>query len=144
MKKTAFIALISMFCASLPLAKCLAQDLTVTFDFKTKQFTDDGLLKLQALKQGDKFQIKIVNINTNLYKVSVNRTDTGTTAALAVPAFSGFSLSDLTTLVGSLTTGGASATIKAQFQEEVAGCGKNKKPVPKPDPKTLKEAGLLD
>ena len=63
-----------------------AQD-TISFDFSTKKFTET----LPELTEGT-YQLKIKNINQNLYTISVNGTDTTVDTAAKFPTFADLNL----------------------------------------------------
>ena len=79
-----------------------AQKAELILDFKSKNLS--GVEEIEKLKQRDIFRIKVKNINLNLYKVAVNRTD----SILVEPKvesnlFAQFDIESLAALAGSLT-----------------------------------------
>jgi len=78
----------------------------ITFDFQTKKLVGNSYQQLQQLKSGDLYQIQINNINSSLYKISINKRDSSTTSALVMPTFASFGIDALGSLINSLTTGG--------------------------------------
>jgi len=114
----------------------------VRFDFSTGKFNPDDLKALDRLKPGGQYQVKITNINTNLYKIVINKSDTIVSPALTVPSFTGFSVSDLSGLIAGLTTGGINATVMKAVSTSTAATPSDKKSLltdeylPKPKVKT--------
>lgn len=72
---------------------------TLTLDFSTKNFTT---YPSDRLKPGDLYSVEISNINTNLYKISINNRDSVIDKEVKVPDFSVFSLDNLTSLIASI------------------------------------------
>ncbi|WP_018342823.1 hypothetical protein [Cytophaga aurantiaca] len=58
---------------------------TIKLNFQTKHF--DGMDNLEKIKRGEFYQLKITNINLNLYKVSIETKDTIITSTLTFPTF---------------------------------------------------------
>ena len=77
---------------------------TINLDFKTKTFSDTGIIKLEKLHRGDLYQIIINNINLNLYRVNISKTDSFTGSALQFPTFTSLGSDALTALLGNITS----------------------------------------
>lgn len=73
--------------------------------------TIKGLDELNKLKRGDLYQVEITGLNTALYKVTVNKTDSTTQTALEFPSFTSFSTDGLTALISAL--GGATGVAQS-------------------------------
>lgn len=74
---------------------------TVTIDFKTKKIEYPDKVQLQQAKD---VQIQVVNIPTNLYKVSINKTDSFVNIGTPPALFNVFNFGDgFSSLLGSLT-----------------------------------------
>jgi hypothetical protein len=74
---------------------------TLILDFKTKTF--NNLKEIDALKEGDTYQLQIININTFLYNISVQTRDTITQRELKFPGFGSFDLSPINAITGNLS-----------------------------------------
>lgn len=70
----------------------------MTLDFKTKKAT--GIPT--SIGEGDYYQLKIENINLNLYKVFVNHNDTTISQPIEVPTFTSLPIDGLSELVQKL------------------------------------------
>jgi hypothetical protein len=88
-------------CIVLMCANCCAQD-TISLDFKTKRFTNTHVF--DNIQEGDFYQLKITNINTNLYKVSIQTNDTTIEHQLAFPEFGLLKFDSIQALLSNLTS----------------------------------------
>jgi hypothetical protein len=78
-------------------------DTIITMDFKSKAL----ILPKRTLKQGDLFKVRITNLNQNVFKVNINKTDTNVTSSVSFPTFASIDLngiSDWISKLSSLTT----------------------------------------
>jgi len=78
--------------------------ITITFCFKDKKFVQGGLEMLDEIKSGQYYQIAIVNLNSNLYKVSLNGFDTLMQKPVIVPSFTSLATDGLYKLLENLTS----------------------------------------
>ena len=82
----------------------------LVLDFQTKKI--QGMEKVEKLKPGDLFQVKVKNINLNLYKVTVNREDSITAKSdFKADLFTNFNIESLATLAGSFSPVGSVAGV---------------------------------
>lgn len=65
----------------------------ISFDFKTKSFNP---FSFEDIEEGDYYQLKITNFNSNLYKVSLVAQDTVLETKIEFPTFGSFSVDALT------------------------------------------------
>jgi len=87
----------------------------VSFNFKDKTITGS----LEDLKRGDYYNVEITNINMNLYKVSINNSDTTLESGLTLPSFGSFGTDALSSLLSSLSKlGGATSVLPANATSE--------------------------
>jgi hypothetical protein len=63
---------------------CYDSSIKVKLDFSNKQMSSDDL---QKIREGEFYQLEIIDINLNLYKVSVNHSDTSTSTEINFPSF---------------------------------------------------------
>ncbi len=76
-----------------------AQVKTIKYDFDTK-----GLpTPLNKIKVGDFYQIQILNINQNLYKVSINSADTSSSKPQTTPTFGSLELDVLAKVIAGIS-----------------------------------------
>lgn len=61
------------------------------------------LSALDSLDDGDQYQVKVIGVNLNLYKVVVNGRDSSTAKPLAFPAFGDIAVDAISTLVGGVS-----------------------------------------
>ncbi|MBL7805714.1 MAG: hypothetical protein JNL02_18365 [Saprospiraceae bacterium] len=72
---------------------------TITFDFQQKSITP---IKKGSLRDSNWYWVKVTGVNLNLYKVSVNQTDTVTEKPLPPLSFGATGLEDLTKVVAGI------------------------------------------
>lgn len=85
------------------------------FDFEKKKFADPS--KFDNLKRGDFYKLKITNINMNLYKISVDKSDSVIKSDLKTPDFGMFNIDALVKLAAGLSPFGG---IAAAFDNEIS------------------------
>ena len=78
----------------------------IHFDFKEKRFFN--LDALEKLKRGGLYQLVITNINTNLYQVSIDKTDSLEPQTFNFPTFAGLGTDGLSTLMANIIKSGGS------------------------------------
>jgi len=74
----------------------------IIFDFKDKKFISN-LRELDSLKEGDLYQLKITNINMNLYKVIIKGKDSTINSNVDFPMFESVGLNALSTVLTGLS-----------------------------------------
>lgn len=95
-----------------------ADTVTVTLHFKNKTF--ENVHKLHDLKEGSYYYLKVTDLNTSLYKVSLGKTDSTTSVALAIPGFQSFGLDALTKLIAGISPiGGLSTPMPFAKQKQI-------------------------
>lgn len=95
-KSTLFLCLCVFLCF---IGTVYAQE-TIELNFKDRKFED--LKKIDLIKKGDFFKIKISNLNTYLYKVEVTSEDSTITTSLPKNLFAVLDLTNLNTLAATL------------------------------------------
>jgi hypothetical protein len=83
---------------------------TITIDFETKTINDS---QITDIRKGDWYQVEVININTNIYRVTVDGKDTSTQAALKVPTFGDFGIEALTSAISGLNALGGIISMKS-------------------------------
>ncbi|MCZ8284221.1 MAG: hypothetical protein O9353_02090, partial [Bacteroidia bacterium] len=82
---------------------------TFTLDFSTKKLTN--FENLDTLNKGDFYQVEIININTGIYKVLINKKDSVIQSApVTMPDFASLSLEPLSKLIAGMSPVTAAAT----------------------------------
>jgi hypothetical protein len=75
---------------------------TIRLDFEKNCFYPEDINALNTLKKGDLYQLKVENINMNLYKVVFNKKDTIIVSNLTFPTFDLVSLGGITDLLAKI------------------------------------------
>lgn len=77
----------------------------ITINFKGESGPTIDMSKVEDLKKGDFFRIKLCGLNLHNYKIIINNTDSIYAQNLELPDFSSFSLDVLSTLLNTLNVG---------------------------------------
>lgn len=110
MKKLFYIVAINiLFVSNLFAQNCKDEPSlkTIIYDFKNKT---KPKCTLNAIKEGDFYQIEIKGINTNLFKVIINSKDSVLSKKLETPTFGNFDIDILTKVVAGLSPFNITAT----------------------------------
>jgi hypothetical protein len=90
----------------------------IVLNFKNKTFAEE-LSSFEDLKAGDLYQVEIKDINLNLYKVQINKTDSTLSSGSPADIFSTINIETLSSLVSSLSPlGEIAGTIPFEFPTE--------------------------
>ncbi len=92
----------------------------IEFDFKTKKFTNANNPSEINLKKGDLFQIKVSNINQNLYEVIIDKKDSLKTSNLTFPAIDLIGLGSVNSLLANIATSAFSSISANSFVADLA------------------------
>jgi hypothetical protein len=92
-----------------------AQPKLLEINFLNKSFNcssgNDFNKEFDDLKEGDFYQIKICNINTYLYDISIESSDTMLESSLDFPSFTGFAVDNVTNLLSKIGNLGVSNSV---------------------------------
>lgn len=80
--------------------ECEKKPKLIEFNFREKKFT--GFNKLEKINDGEFYQLLIKEINSNIYKITINTSDTILESALTFPTFESISFGSLSALLKSL------------------------------------------
>jgi hypothetical protein len=80
----------------------------ISIDFKGK--TVPNINGIQDIKKGDFYKVKVIGLNSSLYKVTIGTKDSSITKGLSMPGFSALGISDISALVSMIGGGAVSAT----------------------------------
>ncbi len=97
MKTSYLIILLGIIC---PIGVFAQKMKTIELDFKNKEFAN--LDTLENLKEGELYQLKIKDINMNLYKVVIDKEDTVITSNVTFPTFDMMGLDGISGALGKL------------------------------------------
>lgn len=97
---------------------CNAQLKKITIDFKNKTIDKTNLKKLKKLDNGTFYQIIVTNINQNVYKVVIEKTDTTFGPPLSVPTFASIGMGSLSELLANLKTADQGTAIVTKTEEK--------------------------
>lgn len=78
------------------------------------RFNEQGLIipkSLNDIKPNEYYRIKITDINQNLYKVSINHSDTIVSKALQMPTFASFQLDEVSKVIAGISPGTTSSVL---------------------------------
>ncbi|RRJ92743.1 hypothetical protein EG240_01625 [Paenimyroides tangerinum] len=79
------------------------QDITsIRLDFKNKCFYPEDIKALEKLKKGDFYQLKIIDVNMNLYKIVFDKRDTIITSNVEFPTFDLVNIEGIGDLLGKI------------------------------------------
>lgn len=96
--------------------QCLGMHVTasqtaIVLDFKERTIKKQE--SLQSLKPGDFFRVEIENVNMDLYKITIGKTDSAVSKAMTIPNFGAFGTKELSDLLSSLSPLGGKAGVAA-------------------------------
>ena len=74
----------------------------IKFDFERKNFTSDFMSDLKKLQRGQFYQLKIENINLNLYDVNVVHKDSTIASNVSIPTLGSLGMGDIVGLISSI------------------------------------------
>lgn len=97
------LALLSVIIQSMP-----AQT-AIVIDFKNRSMKNKH--SLESLRQGDLFRLEIENLNLNLYKVSVGKSDAAVVKPTTIPGFGSFATNELSQFLTALSPLGGIAGV---------------------------------
>ncbi|MDQ3109478.1 MAG: hypothetical protein M3R17_06245 [Bacteroidota bacterium] len=83
----------------------------ITIDFQKKEMNTNSI---KGIQKGDWYQIQVININTNVYQVTVGGKDSSRQTALTVPTFGDFGIEALTSAINGLNALGGIISIKKE------------------------------
>ncbi len=81
----------------------------IGLDFNSKTFNIGTIEKLKKIKKGEFYQLKISNINLNLYNISTTNKDSILSSTVSLPSFGSIGLDALNAVVGGIKVNTSSA-----------------------------------